>query len=309
MTKISELREIIYPPEEVVQAAMNGDLVMFVGSGISMLLGLPSWKGLAAAVFDDLRQAGLLNYSEIEQLKTLDAKKQLSIAKLIAEDYKHPFDLVKHFQDRREGNSIYKALNDIGSVCVTTNYDELLAPRFKETADGSTTPIAGARILEQSKIYPHNLDDPGTVIHLHGAISNPGTMVVTTEDYLKHYDNEHVQVFLDALFTRKTVVFVGYGLDEAEILEHILRRGSATTTKGQKRFVLQGFFQSQRHLFEHLHRYYEKSFSMKLLGFLRDHQDYDCQAGIIEHWSQKLKVRKPPLATDTDSIDEVCPDD
>ena len=36
-----------------------------------MLLGLPSWGGLAAKALDDLRHAGHLNYSEVEQLRTL----------------------------------------------------------------------------------------------------------------------------------------------------------------------------------------------------------------------------------------------
>jgi hypothetical protein len=47
---------------------------------------LPTWKGLAEAELKDLQSTKLLNFSKIEQLKTLDPKKQLSIAKLIAEE-------------------------------------------------------------------------------------------------------------------------------------------------------------------------------------------------------------------------------
>ena len=55
MSKAPDLREIFDPPDEIVQAGLNGDLVFFVGAGASMLLGLPSWSGLAAKALDDLR--------------------------------------------------------------------------------------------------------------------------------------------------------------------------------------------------------------------------------------------------------------
>ena len=309
MANIPDLREIIDPPSVVMQAAMNGELVMFVGSGISMLRGLPSWEGLAEAVLEDLRQSDLLNFSEIEQLKTLDPKKQLSIAELIARENDHSLDLTKHFPEEIEGGLIYKALIDIGCVCVTTNYDKLLDPRFREADNRSKKPSLEKRVCERSEFFPSLLDKPETVIHLHGAVSKPETMIFTTKDYLEHYDNENVRTFLNALFTRKTVVFMGYGLDEAEILEHILRRGSASESSGRRRFLIQGFFRSQLPLYEKLHSYYEKSFGVTLLGFLRDHTNYECQVGIVQHWSRKLKVRKPQLTEDANVIDEIFPDE
>lgn len=299
----------IDPPEEIVQAAWKGDLVIFVGSGLSRLCGLPSWKSLAGNVFSDLRRKDLLNFSEIEQLKVLAPKKQLSIAALIARGNGQSIDYAQHFQLPEKDHGIYGALNNIGCTYVTTNYDELLTPQLKKADDGSMGSVAETRISERSKFYPHLLDKPGTVIHLHGAIGNPETMIVTTKDYLEHYDDENVKAFLRSLFDKKTVVFIGYGLDEAEILEHILRRGSATVTEERKRFALQGFFESQKPLYEKLHLYYKKSFGVHLLGFPRDYEDYHCQIRIIENWSQKLNVKKPPLANDTDLIDEVFPDE
>ena len=226
MGKAPDLREIFDPPDEIIQAGLNGDLVFFVGAGASMLLGLPSWTGLAAQALDDLRQNGCLNYSEIEQLNGLDPKKQLSIAYSIAEDNKYKLDLTKHLTGKGEGESIYKAINDIGCSCVTTNYDELLAPRFVDTKDGSTTAASVNRVYEREQFFAKLLNEPGTVVHLHGAISKPETMIVTTKDYLEHYDHENVQEFLGELFEKKTILFLGYGLEEAEILEYILTQVS-----------------------------------------------------------------------------------
>ena len=274
-----------------------------------MLANLPSWSGFASHALEDLRLANLVNFSEIEQLKTLDPRKQLSIAKLIAQDNSYILDLAGIFVGHQDGGSIYEALNSIGCACVTTNYDELLAPQYRKTDDNSAVPTTGPRISEKGDILPNLLDKPGAVVHIHGAASNPETMIVTTQDYLLHYDDENIQTFLSDLFAKKTVVFIGYGLEEAEILEHILRRGGATERNDRRRFAIQGYFRSQEPLYQKLHRYYEKSFGVELLGFLRDHRDYHCQVGIIEHWSRSLQVQKPTLATDAALMDEVFPDE
>jgi len=273
-----------------------------------MLHGLPSWEGLASQALDDLRRNEFLNFSELEQLKSLDSKKQLSIAYLIAGDNKYKLDLTKHLTGKSEGDSIYKAINDVGCSCVTTNYDELLAPRFKDTKDGSTTPATLNRVADRDKFYAKLLNEPGTVVHLHGVISKPETMIVTTKEYLEHYDNENVQEFLGELFEKKTVLFLGYGLKEAEILEHILRRGSVKLTSERRRFALQGFFLSQEPLYKNLHNYYEKSFGVHLLGFIRDHENYKQLEGIIKSWVNQIVVNKPPLAKDYDFMDEVLGD-
>ncbi len=270
-----------------------------------MLLGLPSWSGLAAKALEDLRQDGYLNYSEIEQLKSLDPKKQLSIAQSIAEDNRYELDLTMHIAGKSEGDSIYKAINDIGCSCVTTNYDELLAPRFVDAKDGSATAASVNRVYEKEKFFAKLLNEPGAVVHLHGAISKPETMIVTTKDYLEHYDHENVKEFLGELFEKKTILFLGYGLEEAEILEHILRRGGVKLTSDRRRFALQGFFLSQRPLYENLYTYYEKSFGVHLLGFVRDHENYKRLEAIIKTWANQIEVRKPPLAADNDFMDEV----
>ncbi len=305
MSKAQDLREIFDPPEEIIQAGLNGELVLFIGAGASMLLGLPSWSGLADKALNELREKGFLNYSELDQLKTLETKKQLSIASFIAEENSYTLTLEKYLKGKSEGDSIYKAINDIGCPCVTTNYDELIAPRFVETKDGSTTDLPVIRISEREEFFAKYLNEPGTVIHLHGAVSKPETMIVTTKNYLEHYEHENVQEFLGELFEKKTILFLGYGLEEAEILEHILRRGSVEPTQDRRRFALQGFFRSQEPLYKNLHNYYEKSFGVHLLGFIRDHNNYNCLEGLVKSWANRIKVKKPMIADDVDYMNEV----
>lgn len=305
MIKPPDLREIPDLPSEIGQAALDGDLVLFVGAGVSILAGLPSWDDLALKVLEDLRQKKYLNYSELEQLKSLDPKKKLSIAEQITKDNSIPFDLTKHLASGASDKGIYGYLNKIGCPCVTTNYDELLEPHYFQTKDGSVTAAPVKRVFQKQDFLAGHLNTPGTVVHLHGAKSEQATMVVTTKQYLEHYDDETVQHFLGELFKKKTILFVGYGLEEAEILEHILRRGSVKDTKDKRRFILMPFFLSQSPLYKMLYEYYQKSFGVHLVGFVRDHKDYKQLEDIIKAWSEQIEVRPPALVEDLDFMDEV----
>lgn len=302
------LREIPDLPSEIIQAGLNGELILFVGAGISKLSDFPSWNELAWKTLHSLRQEGWLNFSELEQIKYLDPKKQLSIAKQIADENHYDLDFKKYFPDKTEENSIYRSINEIGCVCVTTNYDKLLEPRFQENNGNpskSIMPNKAKHISDKSEFLPKYLDEPGTVIHLHGSIANQEFMIVTTKQYLEHYADKTVQYFLHELFLKKVVLFIGYGLEETEILEHILKSGAVKSTKDRRRFVLQGYFRSHESLYKNLHQYYEESFGVHLIGFMRDHKDYAQQESIFRDWAQQIQVRKPTLDSDIALMDEV----
>jgi len=300
-----DLREMPDLPPEVRQAALDGNLVLFVGAGSSMLVGLPSWEGLARLALEDLRKKGHINYSELEQLKCLDPKKQLSIAELLAKENSISLDLAKHLIAGAGDKGIYIYLNKIGCPSVTTNYDELLEPQYYPTKDGSSTAAPITRVFQKKEFLAGRLNRPGTVVHLHGSVVKPDTMVVTTKQYLEHYEDDIVKDFLGEMFDKKTILFIGYGLEEAEILEHILRKGRVTDTKDKRRFALMPFFRSQMPLYTMLYEYYVKSFGVHLVGFIRDHKDYRQLEDIIKAWSEQIEVRPPALASELDFMDEV----
>jgi hypothetical protein len=304
MSKPPDLREIPDLPEEIRQAALDGNLVLFVGAGVSMLVGLPSWEGLALEVLQDLRKNGCLNYSELEQIKSLDPKKLMSISELMAKENMVSY-LVKRLFTNEGDRGVYSYLNKIGCPCVTTNYDELLSPHYYPRKDGSSTAAPITRVSEKRNFHASHLNRPGTVVHLHGSVSKPESMVITTKQYLEHYDDETVKYFLGELFEKKTILFIGYQLEEAEILEHILRRGEVKGTKVRKRFLLQPFFRSQSPLYEMLFEYYAKSFGVHLIGFIRDHNDYKQLEEIVKAWSEQIEIRPSALVEDLEFMEEV----
>jgi hypothetical protein len=309
MSRADDLRTDPELPEEIKNAALDGKLVLFIGAGASMLLGLPSWGGLAYQALKSLNDRGFINFAELNQLQQLDPKKQLSIAKVIAEEKAFDLNLAQYLDS--SGNSrIYEFLNSIGAVCVTTNYDHELSPVTSLDTDGSK-PLNGLkRVSGTDKFSTALLREPGTVIHLHGDMDNQSEMIITTKDYLEHYDNENVQHFLGELFEQYTVLFIGYGLEEAEILEHVLRRGSVRNEGGtKKRFSVQGFFNSDQPLYDQLKKYYQKSFGVELIGFTRDFKDYSQLEKIIKDWSEELDVKPPALIDAHDEIDAIVGED
>ena len=302
--------EIIPPiPEEVLEAAKNGRLVLFVGAGASMMVGMPSWGQLANAALNSLVEQDYIDYAELDQLKMLDPKKQLSIAEFIVQEHGVRLDLRQHLKANRK-SSIYPSINSIKATCVTTNYDHELCPLPLEEISEQETNTSVVRKSGVKNLQAADLKVPGTVIHLHGDMDNPETMIVTTRDYLAHYDEHKVQSFLSELFEDYVVVFIGYGLEESEILEHILRRSGVKESRTERqRFSLQPFFKSQQSLYERMKVYHQKSFGVHLIGYARDKKDYLQLEDVIEQWAGQLNVRPPALIDDIEMMDRILNDE
>ncbi len=279
---IRPLSEVVDAPQEVINASREGDLVLFIGAGVSRLLGLPSWKELAEEVLKDIKNEFSLSYSGFKQLENLDPKQQLSIAERIMGRNYLENSIVRHLKSETRGDNIYRFIKNIGCSYVTTNYDELLLPCAKH-------------VFKKEQFSDERFNTPGTVVHLHGCISKPDTMVVTTKDYLEHYTNDNVQDFLKEMFAKKTVVFFGYGLEELEILEYILSRREFENTNHIMRFTVQGFLSSEQFLRDKLRDYYKETFDVHLLGFALDEKGPQVLEETVQIWSAQINVPKPSL--------------
>ena len=54
------------PPEEIVLAAKERRLVIFVGAGISNLMGCPSWPELAKRALNQLADSNRITYGDVD---------------------------------------------------------------------------------------------------------------------------------------------------------------------------------------------------------------------------------------------------
>lgn len=313
-------------PEPLIVAASKGKLVIFVGAGISKLAGGPSWEELSEKALEELYQSGNINFSEMEQLKRLDAKKQLSIAIDISKtaqtsiDFKKIIDIT---EPKSSGLKIYRALLNIGSVYVTTNYDnfldsiqviEDLSIDIGEGGSMQQSPIEESK-ERKSLLVIHRREDitavaltkPGSVIHLHGSLKEPETMIISTRSYIEHYQDSRVISFLNELFrTTYTVLFVGYSLEETEILEHIIRTRTPKSEKAteKKHYWLYPVFSRDGQLLKHLKTYYLRHCDIEIIEFCKDEKGYEQLIDVINDWTRKIKVKEPNFLEKIKIIDE-----
>lgn len=280
------------PPirQEIIDAAASGMLVVFIGAGISRLVGCPSWDGFANKVLEQLVPEPI-NYHEKSLINAIpDPRKRLSIAKIIEEESQILIDYKKIFEVENPISDVYKYLNGYKCTFVTTNYDKLIVPEISKTKSEETW-----RFYNRSDILADKLDGQGHVIHLHGCVENPKSMVITTKDYLEHYESKEVQAFLEYLFKAKVVLFLGYGLHETEILEYIFKFKNKGENKDIRLFILQGFYNAEFSLYEKLRKYYIASFDAELIGFPKDWEEFEHQKKIIAKWAESISFN--PLAT------------
>ena len=129
-------------------------------------------------------------------------------------------------------------------------------------------------------------------------------MIVSTQDYLEHYATPEVRDFLAYLFRRKSVLFLGYGLEEVEVLEYILRKGGARPEEHARRYIVQGFFNAERRLFELLSEYYRSGFGTTLIPFPRDELGYGQLTEIIDDWATALQFGGLALADEIAALED-----
>ena len=314
----SEIPLIPEVPETLREAAQVGKLIPFVGAGVSRLAGCPDWAGFADAALSVFVEQGRFNHAQLDQVKHLSPRIKLSMALSLQKStgIQINFRNLLHQQppaNHDVGRRLYSHLSKIGKTFVTTNYDEWLDEQFSYGGTGLTTeatssvspaPIPRTVYHRPEELTVANLNQENVVIHLHGSVNDPGGMILTTPDYVQHYANErgesgnnpenYVLTFLAHLFTHKTVLFVGYGLDELEILEYVILK--ARTTRGMERrhFLLQGFFSHERELMMSLRNYY-RDCGINLIPFLKDQEGWDQLLYVLESFGQSVPASGPTV--------------
>ncbi|WP_407709143.1 SIR2 family NAD-dependent protein deacylase [Arthrobacter nitrophenolicus] len=199
------------------QAARTGHLVPFLGAGVSVSAGAPSWSQLLdrlrsgvrlaageAAAFDRLDvldQAGVL-----EQLYADQHGSRAAFGKAVAA----AVDLPRYGL----APALLAALPSAGAI--TLNYDRLFE-------------MACADAQRPRTVMPENIPAVGNdwLLKLHGSVSAPESIVLTRDDYLGYNSNrEALSALVKAHLLTHHLLFVGFGLadDHFHEIVHDVRR-------------------------------------------------------------------------------------
>ena len=316
---IDAIRENPDPPSGLQEAAIKGKLIPFVGAGASRLAGCPDWSQFADRALGFFVDRGKLTHGQLAQIGRLNPRVKLSIALGLEKEHRLKIDFGKILHpgprhDNVKGRQLYENLSKLAKTFVTTNYDEWLDETLGTPVPSTigtpnpATPALGARrtvIYEANDLTPDKLRS-NTVIHLHGSVCNPATMILTTQHYLNHYSNDrlrrgneqenNVLTFLEFLFSHRNVLFVGYGLEELEILEYVIvkaRLNGRSGSKEMRHFLLQGFFSHEQEIARSLKSYYEEC-GIELIPFLLDYKSWDQLIDVLDKFA-KLAPANDPL--------------
>lgn len=195
--------------DELGGRAARGELSLFVGSGVSVPLGLPNWHQLLELMAKKVRP----KYVVPDAVDLLD--EAAGFVWLLGDDYE-PF-MRELFDPGRHalGHSLLAGLNV--RRMVTTNYDPCL-----ELALGG---IHG----REYEVLTRSLASGGRpwLLKLHGDIRAPGSLVLTRAEYERLADEGRaLHGVVESLMLTSHVLFVGYSLvdhDFGQVAEGVRR--------------------------------------------------------------------------------------
>lgn len=273
----------------------KGKIAIFTGAGLSKLLGLPLWDELAFKAIDFLQSNNLINYDEAEKIKkeSISPKQKLSIFHNVL-----PASLEEHFYSN--------CFTPNGAVSTRNPYGLLAKLPFPKFTLNLDAEFLNALIIFQGQlntrqeethvekinlkhIYKNFSKDtiiqPSNALYqVHGYYKDLRShRIVTMTDYLTHYYNDNqdgVKNFLTKVFKEYSIIFIGIGLEEFELLQYLL--GSE-----KKHHALVSTYMNDTNLLKMKKDYFLK-FGINAYGYYLDFNGYQRLYDVLNAWVKEI---------------------
>lgn len=291
---------MIVTTEQLIDSAKDdyekGDFVVFIGAGISRLIGCMGWDDLAmkliAGAFTPIECAQILGTVKNSKELITIAYNRFKQDKNLKGFYR-VFN--KAFKINKKTRNIYEIIRGFNCKFVTTNCDGLLEKAL--TARNYTLKCTKDNF---------NCAKPPHVFYLHGRYveknaSDKKSLVFTVDSYLEKYSDDDFLNFLRNLFQKNTVLFLGYGLNEFELLDHLFTKAKRGENKLKKHYVLEGFYSHLPVLKSAKESYYD-SLGINLLPYDMDGEGHSGQISVIEELVSKISEKTTKNAIIYESI-------
>lgn len=253
---LGEIVPIPKLPPQIIDAVNSNTLAVFIGAGVSRIVGCASWKTLANNLIEFCFSKSCINFKEKETLSAYDPKKSITICKYILTQKGFESDLIniikeslKPKEDLYESQNIYHELYGLRGLFVTTNVDDCFHSKFERP-----------NIVYKEKDFKLNSTnddiDKSKLYQIHGSLLSPDSLVFTVSDYLQKYNNPYFQHFMQKLFSTYVVLFLGYGLEEFEVLDYLITKFDHSQGTEMRHFILLPYYSGENRIVEFDRSYY-----------------------------------------------------
>lgn len=228
----------------MIQAAVEGRLVLFIGAGVSKQAEtkrsdiLPDWPELIREIMGlTVIQAGIdANDKAVIEKLLLDGKYLIAAQELKDRIDSRVFEsfMQKRFQQDLNPGRIHCSIFKLRTpLIMTTNYDLLLEQALAQVFGTLATVAVPGRTAEvfRSIKAPWTQDSP-VIFKLHGTILEPDSMVMGERDYHSLiYRGLHYRLLLRTIFMTQAVLMVGFSFSDPDITD-VIAEGAEGSGKG-----------------------------------------------------------------------------
>jgi len=206
-------------PPTLVERLVDGNCVLFAGSGLSAAAGLPTWQTLLGDIVKRLREEGRLHGSKQEAAGLLKSGKFLELADCCKEKAGEAL-LHEILYANVGGNDvslpeIHRAIVRLPFIgIITTNFDTLLERAYTERTRNTAPAFTNRETKDlASRIFRRRF----YIFKAHGDIHRTDSIIFTARDYQRiSHANPAFRALLSSILITSCVIFVGYSLSDPD---------------------------------------------------------------------------------------------
>ena len=196
--------------ESLFQAISKGEVVLWVGAGLSLYAGLPSGVQLREILYE-----GLTPLEKEEVGKESDLSHLADEICVLKGNRNYIVQTLKRiFAGNFLSTETHKVISQIPHFrnIITTNYDSL----FERVYDSNKL-----NIIFSDDHTPYIDDKKVNLFKIHGDLSAPNSIIITESDYNNFFskDTEQNTIWsvIKGIIATKSILFIGYGLEDTNI--------------------------------------------------------------------------------------------
>ena len=298
---LDNIEKIPLIPPEIIKAVNEKNLALFLGAGVSRLVGCFGWRQLARRVLHRCLLTRCIHYTQHDRLiRERDCKKIITICHdllaqkgLEQEFYSELGSAVKGSDDLLVKQNIYKELASVPALHITTNVDQHFDKFFSPE-----------RIIYKAEDFDAQRIDRYKLYHIHGSIVDRNSLVFTVPQYIQRYSGQRFQQFLLRIFQENVILFLGYGMEEFELLDFLIPKSDPMKGKELKHFILLPYYRGEEDSLK-LDSLYFNSLGVRIKGYEKDEHGYNQLYNVVRNWNKEIMQTSTVLLDEMKEIEDV----